>query len=122
MLTLPRNEVSQREFSVLDQTALYKTIGDAVRKAREKRGLTQRELGSQVSLTRTSITNIEWGRQKLLVHTLVDLAHALSVPVTELLGDVAFHNPIEELDELIKTRPRIEQEWIKKTLGPKRKG
>lgn len=53
--------------------------------------MTQEDLALKVSLTRTSIINIEKGRQQLLVHTLVDIARALSVSVPELLppsGDV----------------------------------
>jgi transcriptional regulator with XRE-family HTH domain len=48
--------------------------------AGEGTGLTQEALASQVSLTRTSITNIEKGRQKFLLHTLFDIASALGVP------------------------------------------
>ena len=47
--------------------------------------LTQEELAHRVHLKRTSITNIEKGRQKLLVHTLFDIADALDIPPTALI-------------------------------------
>jgi transcriptional regulator with XRE-family HTH domain len=42
-------------------------------------------LAEKVSLTRTTVTNIEKGRQQLLVHTLVDIAKALNVSIELLL-------------------------------------
>jgi hypothetical protein len=57
-------------------------------------------------LTRTSIINIEKGRQQLLVHTLVDIAGALGVPVVELLppaGDVA---------HLLRDVSKKGREWV----------
>ncbi len=68
-----------------DPTAFYREVGQNVRRKREQLGLTQEALALQVALTRTSITNIEKGRQKLLLHTLVDIAHALSVDPALLL-------------------------------------
>jgi transcriptional regulator with XRE-family HTH domain len=37
-------------------------------------------------VTRASIANLELGRQRVLVHTLVQLAHILDVPAAELLS------------------------------------
>lgn len=55
-----------------DYQAFYAEVGRRIRQAREKRGLSQEALASAVSLTRTSVTNIEKGRQKFLVHTIYD--------------------------------------------------
>jgi transcriptional regulator with XRE-family HTH domain len=103
--------------------SLYYRIGKRVRELREKRGLTQKALASLVGLTRTSITNIELGQQKLLVHTLFELASALNVEACELLtlDDVQIGNP-KELEKLIRRRPRIEREWIKATMKIAAKG
>lgn len=67
---------------------LYAEIGRRIYKARKELGMSQEELASYVSLTRTSITNIEKGRQKLLVHTLIEIAKALKVEVTTLLPKI----------------------------------
>jgi transcriptional regulator with XRE-family HTH domain len=109
--------------AVVDQTTLYALVGKRVRQAREKRGLTQKSLASLLSLTRTSVTNIERGKQKVLVHTLVELAQALHIPLVELLGEFAVVQGSEmpEWDELLKDRPRIEQEWIKAAWGDRKK-
>ncbi len=47
--------------------------------------LTQAELGGAVGLTRTSITNIERGRQRILVHTLFEIAAELGIEPRDLL-------------------------------------
>lgn len=66
---------------------VYRTVGTAIRRRRLRLGLTQAQLAQRVSLTRTSITNIEAGRQKLLVHTLLTIAEVLGLAASELLPD-----------------------------------
>ena len=70
-----------------DQNAFYAEVGRRVRQAREYAGLTQDALAARVSLSRTSVTNIEKGRQKVLLHTLCGLATALGVAPACLLPD-----------------------------------
>jgi transcriptional regulator with XRE-family HTH domain len=65
---------------------LYKVFGELVRLHRERQeGLTQEKLGRLVGLSRTSITNIEKGRQHVALHQLLDLAEALEVQPEALL-------------------------------------
>src|SRR5437879_2601330 len=58
-----------------DHSTFYKQVGEKIRSRRGKK-LSQEALASAVGLTRTSISNIEKGRQRLLLHTLVDVADA----------------------------------------------
>jgi transcriptional regulator with XRE-family HTH domain len=101
-----------------EQQAFYTELGHRIREAREKSHLTQEALAKMVSLTRTSVTNIEKGRQQLLVHTLVEIAKALKVspesllPQTQSIGVEVF----DELDELLKGHSPQEKEWIKATI------
>jgi transcriptional regulator with XRE-family HTH domain len=60
-------------------------FGSRVRALREKRNVTQEELGRRVDLSRTSIVNIEKGRQRILLHQIVDIAGALDAKPGELL-------------------------------------
>lgn len=69
-----------------DKDRFYKHVGEKIRAARGK-GLSQEALAAAVGLTRTSISNIEKGRQRLLLHTLVDLAATLKVTPASLLPD-----------------------------------
>jgi transcriptional regulator with XRE-family HTH domain len=70
-----------------DQAAFYAEVGRRVRLARERAGLTQDALAARVSLSRTSVTNIEKGRQKVLLHKFCSLAAALGVDPAVLLPD-----------------------------------
>ncbi len=51
-------------------------LGAQVRALRNAAGLTQGELADRIGLTRTSVTNIEAGRQGLDVRTLNAIAKA----------------------------------------------
>lgn len=100
----------------MDNRPLYAMIGKRIREEREVRGVTQKDLAARVRLTRTSITNIESGKQKILVHTLLDIAQVLGVEPATLLQGYDAVGKSEELDDLINDRPRIERDWIQATL------
>jgi len=68
--------------------SVYAEIGKQIRQLREKKGITQERLAELASLTRTSITNIEKGRQKLPIHTLYVLANALGAEANEFLPNL----------------------------------
>lgn len=101
--------------------AFYAELGRRIREERDRMGLTQETLASRVSLTRTSVTNIEKGRQKLLVHTLMDIAAALEVSPGSLLPRSSAkpnqNYSSSDLDGLIKDRSPAEQDWIKAAMG-----
>jgi transcriptional regulator with XRE-family HTH domain len=65
----------------------YVVLGSQIRKSREHRKMTQRELGHSLEppSTRASIANIENGKQRVLAHTLSQLARSLDVDVRELI-------------------------------------
>lgn len=108
---------------MLEIDAFYEEIGRRIRDARRRRKppLTQEELAKEVSLTRTSITNVEKGRQKFLLHTLADIAAALQVHPASLLpesdGDGA-----KQLERALKDRPNSEKQWIKSTVAAVQRG
>jgi transcriptional regulator with XRE-family HTH domain len=63
----------------------YEELGKAIRRRREERELKQAELGEHLGLSRTSVTNIESGRQRLLADQLCRVAHILGCDVSDLL-------------------------------------
>jgi transcriptional regulator with XRE-family HTH domain len=67
----------------------YSALGKRISEVRERRGLSQARLGEMLKppVTRGSIANVESGKQRVLAHTLVDLAAALGVSVSDLLPD-----------------------------------
>jgi transcriptional regulator with XRE-family HTH domain len=65
----------------------YEDLGRRVQTYRNRIRLSQESLGSALEprVTRASIANIEAGKQRVLTHTLVQLAVALDVEVLTLL-------------------------------------
>jgi transcriptional regulator with XRE-family HTH domain len=77
---------SQGEFSTVSKVSpVYVAFGETLRRVREAKGLTQARLGELVSLDRSSISNIEAGRQRVALDTLFEFAHALAVDPHDLL-------------------------------------
>ena len=66
---------------------IYNLFGKKLREARKSANLTQESLAERVNLTRTSITNIEKGRQHISLHMLYRLATAVGVEPTSLLPE-----------------------------------
>jgi transcriptional regulator with XRE-family HTH domain len=64
---------------------LYETIGDQIKAARTRQRVTQTELGKRVGLTRSSIANIEAGRQRVMIHWVMQIAEALDVSTARLI-------------------------------------
>ena len=64
---------------------LYRAVGEAIRSIRLAQGMTQQQLATAVGFLRTSVVNIEAGRQRVPLATLYDIADALGVQATALL-------------------------------------
>lgn len=67
--------------------SIYPEIGRNIQCARDARGMSQASLGARLMppLTRASIANMEGGKQRILVHTLLSIAQILAVPLSDLL-------------------------------------
>ena len=61
-------------------------IGNSLQSARKRRGLTQKELGEKIGLTREAIAAYEAGRSRLTDTTLLDMAAVLRISIDELMG------------------------------------
>lgn len=82
------------------KTALYIEIGERIQIARKACDLSQQELADVVGLTRTSISNIESGKQHLTIHTLFDIAAMLEISVHELLPEYISDEKQQQITEL----------------------
>jgi len=61
-------------------------IGKRLQSIRKRRGLTQKELGEKIGLTREAIAAYEAGRSHLMDTTLLNMAAVLRVSISEILG------------------------------------
>lgn len=79
----------------INEQQLYQKIGQHIRQKREEARLTQGQLAEAVGILRTSITNLEAGRQKVPLHLLYELCAVLKVDIQEILPGM---NEITDLD------------------------
>lgn len=69
---------------------VYRQLGARIEQIRTLMGITQEELAKKVHLTRTSITNIEAGRQVVTLHGLEDFCNAFGITPKNLLRGIWF--------------------------------
>ncbi len=93
---------------------LYETIGSLIKDRRNILKITQEELARQVKLTRTSITNIEQGKQRFGVHTLFEIASALKLHPSALLPTSEFQS--SDFNDLTKSLESDEREFARSIL------
>jgi transcriptional regulator with XRE-family HTH domain len=98
------------------QGDFYLALGQKVRDARKAAKLTQALLAQAVGLTRTSITNIEKGRQPVYIHLLVKLADALGKDLPELIPLPKHTDQPGVAPKLRKLESR-KREWVKRVIG-----
>ncbi len=91
----------------------YLRLGDSIRRRREELRLTQAELGESLGLSRTSVTNIERGRQRLLIDQFQRVCKALDVPADILLE--APPRPVVRDPGELKRMPTVTA-YLKRTL------
>jgi transcriptional regulator with XRE-family HTH domain len=66
----------------------YLLFGARIQQLREALGITQDELRKKVGLTRTSISNIEAGRQRVLLHDVDIFAKAFGITPKNLMKGI----------------------------------
>jgi transcriptional regulator with XRE-family HTH domain len=104
---------------------IYKEFGRRLRNLRQASNLTQDALAERIGLSRTSITNIEKGRQHIPLHVLFSLADVLGIPPVKLLpqkGDISTSSIIEK--GLLEKASLGEegQEWVKRIVASGKEG
>jgi DNA-binding XRE family transcriptional regulator len=96
---------------------VYAEFGRTVRQARVRLGISQNSLAERVGLSRTSITNIEKGKQRLMLHTAVEMASVLSVPISELVPLAMERAPGEVERALSRTvEDEVAKSWVLKAI------
>lgn len=70
-----------------EKIRFYADFGQRVRAARETAGFTQRELADRLGLTRSSVANIEAGRQRALLHVAAAVAETTGTRPADLVPD-----------------------------------
>ena len=91
----------------------YCRFGQRLSRARKAAGLSQADLATSINLTRTSVSNIEKGRQRVLLHTFGQILDVLNLQPVELLpAGASATQPPPELNNL----PRDERDFVERGL------
>lgn len=102
----------------------YVDFGRRVRAAREHGGLTQQALADALALTRSSVANIEAGRQRALLHMTAAISGATGVSPADLLpGDPAPTSPPSlhrHLNRLSETNRQAVEMLLRRTADTAR--
>ncbi|MBZ5687066.1 MAG: helix-turn-helix domain-containing protein [Acidobacteriia bacterium] len=101
------------------EKTFYAAFGKLLAEMRRKRGISQEMLADELGLSRTSITNIEKGRQPVQLHTLYLIARLLSIDIKELLPSQKTMDLPNEVGEVSVSRSEwLEQMNVKLPGGP----
>jgi transcriptional regulator with XRE-family HTH domain len=68
-----------------EQKAFYQKVGQSIRSIRQRKQIKQEILATHLGLNRVSISNIETGKQRIQLHTLVEIASFFKTPLDELV-------------------------------------
>jgi len=71
----------------IDETMLFETVGATIRKLRKARKWSQENLSEYAELGTVQISRIENGRVRPTLVTLIKLAMALGVSLTDIVPD-----------------------------------
>jgi transcriptional regulator with XRE-family HTH domain len=82
----------------MDEARLNLEFGSRLRERRQEAGMSQETLAETAGLSRTSVVNIEKGRQGVSLGTLYRLANALACDCADLLPPPPEGQAIPEID------------------------
>lgn len=95
----------------------YRALGARILAAREKAGMTQAELGAELSppVTRAQVAHVEGGKNRIFVLTLLQYANALQTTSEALLPSLDRQKVmLQEAQGLRQRAKQIEQEARRK--------
>lgn len=99
----------------------YAAVGGRVRSTRVGRGVSQSMLAQQIGFTRSSVANLEAGRQRVSLHLFVKIAGTLGVEPSALLPSEALparrSEVLEELGEHLVDIPETAQEFVRGAIA-----
>lgn len=108
-LTFPMQQRHNNPIVANDnEKAFYSAFGRMLSEIRRRKRISQEMLADELGLSRTSITNIEKGRQPIQLYSLYKIARLLGVDVRELLPSTAIFERPEQARGLNVTR----SEWL----------
>ncbi|MDY8136918.1 helix-turn-helix transcriptional regulator [Aquimarina sp. 2201CG5-10] len=78
---------------------LYETIGNNIKRIRKSKKLGQQELAKKISLSRSSLSNIEIGNHQPSIYTIYEIALALKCQIEDLLPSLKIYTTSTVIDK-----------------------
>ena len=101
-------------------SAFYRQVGERIRAKRNERGLSQEGLAKAIGLKRPSISNIEKGRQNILLHTFCDIVETLNTNANALLPERLIAEPAKMPD--LRAYSKEVREFVEAGIKTAKKG
>lgn len=100
--------------------AVYARFGRELQSLRRQRKLSQAALAEKVDpsgerFRRSTVAMIETGRQRVALHTLLELAQALDVEPSALLPLEA--RSVPDIADRVRDLPAPEQDWVNRVFA-----
>ena len=120
----PGCKIALRELAMINRSDVCRGFGRLLRQRRTEVKLSQKDFARAVGLSRTSITNIERGRQPVSLPSLYVMADVLQVDVGDLLPTVRSLAIVPH--DVLKTLKHVtskQSNWLGKLaeLGPQKR-
>ena len=102
--------------SKVDQDTFYQKLGENIKAARESKKVKQETLASHLGFSRISVSNIEMGKQKIQVHSLVEVSNYLQVPLEQLvpLRDISKSGITSQMEKKISNTEVLNRKSLEK--------
>ena len=95
----------------------YHELGKRISYFRARKGLSQETLGEKIGVNNKHISNIEIGKSRPSLDSLIEIANALGISADDLLVDSQLILECNEIEEKILTRTVKELKAILYSLG-----
>ncbi|WP_271768757.1 helix-turn-helix transcriptional regulator [Aquimarina algiphila] len=80
--------------------SFYKRIGSNIKELRKLKKVGQEDLAGMISLSRSSLSNIEIGNQQPTLHAIYEISIALDCDITDILPSIKdYKSATSQIDE-----------------------
>ena len=106
------------ELTYNNESAFYALLGERIRSARRSKRLDQEHFAISIGLTRTSVINIEKGRQRPSVYQICMMAQILDVQLIDLIPSIILPHSanLENWENVIDQNDQVKDESHKKVI------
>jgi len=102
--------------NLLTDAGFYAAVGSKIRMARKQKNIDQETFAKFIQLSRTSVINIEKGRQRPSIFQIWVMAHHLQIPITDLIPPLDLQVRIDSWTEIVERNNLIADPDEKKAL------